>query len=383
MQTFLDDRNKHVSGDRNPDLRLHGVLACAQECFDSQMLLDPFEEQFDLPSLTIQIGNHRGGQLHIVGHESDRLASVVEHFYAANSARVMLVCIEQRQSSNLIEDDVGIGSVYGVGVTTLESSVALCTGDKEAPCGVNGVKAFEIDVTPIHQVEGPGFDRQIVEHVDLVHLAIADIDKTGDVALQIEQGVKFDSGLGSTKWSPRMQRQAKVDSSCVERVNRGVQVDAKRLVDVQRSSNADQVLGEVGINLPRACCIGVGQRIARDCFAAKAQVIKSRRLRPQIDLDVSQRFAVSKLREGHGQELIEARKVLNFEVAVVECHATTERSQRQMSHDLSENEFALMHWNSKRIQTAKSAKFQNRCSNRDQNKTSIYSNKSLTYKPSM
>jgi hypothetical protein len=52
-----NDRNKHVSGDPNPDLRLHGILACAQECFDSQMLLDPFEEQFDLPALTIQIGN--------------------------------------------------------------------------------------------------------------------------------------------------------------------------------------------------------------------------------------------------------------------------------------------------------------------------------------
>jgi hypothetical protein len=54
-----------------------------------------------------------------------------------------------------------------------------------------------------------------------------------------------------------------------------------------------------------------------------------------------------------------------------------------MGHDLSQNEFALIHWNSKRIQTAKSAKFQNRCSSRGQNKTSIYPSKSVTYKPSM
>jgi hypothetical protein len=318
MQTFLDDRNKHVSGDRNPDLRLHGVLACAQECFDSQILLDPFEEQFDLPSLTIQIGNHRGGQLHIVGHESDRVASVVEHFDAANSARVMLDCIEERQSPHLIEDDVCIGSVYGVGITTLESSVALCTGDKEAPCGVNGVKAFEIDVTSIHQVEGSCFDHQIVEQVDFVHLAIADIDKTGDV-------VKFDSGLGSTKWSPRMQRQAKVDSACVVCLNSGVQIDAQGFFDVQRSSDANQVLREVGIDLPGSCCTGAGQRIARDRFAAKAQAIKPSRLCAQIYLDVAQRFAVSELREGHRQELIEAREVLNFEVSVVKCHAATKR----------------------------------------------------------
>ena len=51
MQAFLDDGNQHVSADRNPDLRLHCVLAGAQECLDPQMVLDPFEEQLDLPAL--------------------------------------------------------------------------------------------------------------------------------------------------------------------------------------------------------------------------------------------------------------------------------------------------------------------------------------------
>lgn len=50
MKLLLDDRNEDVSCHGAPDLRLHGVLAVANEMLDSQVLLDPFEEQLHLPS---------------------------------------------------------------------------------------------------------------------------------------------------------------------------------------------------------------------------------------------------------------------------------------------------------------------------------------------
>jgi hypothetical protein len=59
MQLFLDDRNEDVDRDGNPDLGLHCILGCAVECFDAQVLFDPFEEQFDLPARPIQV---RDGQ---------------------------------------------------------------------------------------------------------------------------------------------------------------------------------------------------------------------------------------------------------------------------------------------------------------------------------
>ena len=39
----------------------------------------------------------------------------------------------------------------------------------------------------IHDVEAAGFGYQDVEHIDLVHLAIADVNKSGDVAAQIQR----------------------------------------------------------------------------------------------------------------------------------------------------------------------------------------------------
>jgi hypothetical protein len=38
-------------------LRHHGVLSIAQKRFYLEVLFDPFEEQFNLPSLLVNIGN--------------------------------------------------------------------------------------------------------------------------------------------------------------------------------------------------------------------------------------------------------------------------------------------------------------------------------------
>jgi hypothetical protein len=38
-------------------LRHHGVLCVAQKRFDLEILFDPFEEQLDLPSLLINVGD--------------------------------------------------------------------------------------------------------------------------------------------------------------------------------------------------------------------------------------------------------------------------------------------------------------------------------------
>lgn len=57
MKLLLDD------GDGAPDLRLHCVLARAQELLDPQMLLDPFEEQLDLPTILVKSGDGQCGPL--------------------------------------------------------------------------------------------------------------------------------------------------------------------------------------------------------------------------------------------------------------------------------------------------------------------------------
>lgn len=51
---------------RDPDLHLHGVHRGPHEGLDLQMLLERFEQEFDLPPLLIEGGDRAGGQVHEV-----------------------------------------------------------------------------------------------------------------------------------------------------------------------------------------------------------------------------------------------------------------------------------------------------------------------------
>ena len=49
LQALFHDGHQDIDRDGDPYLRLHGVLGCAEKGLDTQMLLDPLEEQLDLP----------------------------------------------------------------------------------------------------------------------------------------------------------------------------------------------------------------------------------------------------------------------------------------------------------------------------------------------
>jgi hypothetical protein len=51
FEFLFDDGYKHVNRDGNPDLRFDRILGCAIESFDPKVLFDPFEKEFDPPTV--------------------------------------------------------------------------------------------------------------------------------------------------------------------------------------------------------------------------------------------------------------------------------------------------------------------------------------------
>ena len=64
---LLDDCDKYIDRNGDPDLSLHGVWRSPIECFDSKMLFDPFEENLDLPTVLEEHCNGQGWKNEIVG----------------------------------------------------------------------------------------------------------------------------------------------------------------------------------------------------------------------------------------------------------------------------------------------------------------------------
>jgi hypothetical protein len=71
VEFLLDDSNEYINRDSDPDLNLHRVWRRTIKCLDPKMLFDPFEEDFDLPTVLEEQGNGQGWKNKIVGEEDE------------------------------------------------------------------------------------------------------------------------------------------------------------------------------------------------------------------------------------------------------------------------------------------------------------------------
>lgn len=58
---FAHDGSQDVDTHGDPQLRLHRVVAGAEQVFDPQVLFDPLEEEFDPPAELLELRNDDGG----------------------------------------------------------------------------------------------------------------------------------------------------------------------------------------------------------------------------------------------------------------------------------------------------------------------------------
>ena len=211
---------------------------------------------------------------------------------------------------------------------------------------MNLVKPCKIQVPAVHQIKGASLDDELIQDVDFVGLPVCNVNETGYVSMQIQEGVHLHRSLGCAKRSPRINRQAKVYRRRVEGVNSRIQIDRQRVLSIKGSGDPNQVLRKVCVDLPRAICVCIGKRVSRYLSTSKSHVVKPGGLRSQIHFNIAQRLAISQLRKGHGKELIEASKVFHLVMPPVFRNASREGVKGQVVHNLSENEFAVVHLDS-------------------------------------
>ena len=265
-----------------------------------------------------------------------------------------------------------------MGIAALDLEVGLAASHKEAGGLVNPMKSLEIEIAPIHDVERAGLGEQLIEDMDLVHLAIADVEEGRNIAAQVEQRVQLDGGLGGTERRPRKYRQAQIDGGCIQCVDRVCQIDAKRFVPVKCSSHAHQALSIIGVDAPVAHCVGMGQGIARN-HRSNSEMVELATLRSQTSLDIAQALAIGQLREGHGEELIQTGEGFDLALALITGDTSPKGGQRQMLHHLRKHQLALVHSLSSRSCPSQGRRTRLGSSNRDQENSAFIIFQSMTY----
>jgi len=212
------------------------IFGYSPKRFYAQMLLDPFEKQFDTPPAAVELrdGQSRFGE--VVGEKHQCLAGLrVAKADAAQRLGIIAPGIEARQDNRLVETQAR-AFVHRARVTALETEVVFGPGDEKGRAGVQPVQARKVQIAAIHNVERARLVAEIVEDVHVVNLARRENDHGGKVAAQGQQGMQLDRGLVAAELGPREKRETQIDGGRVQGIGRLFEFDPKRFVGIDSSS---------------------------------------------------------------------------------------------------------------------------------------------------
>src|SRR6266404_1819927 len=231
---------------------------------------------------------------------------------------------------------------HGMRAETFEAVTFFGTSHEIGSALMQLVQATIIDVGAVHHVDCSRLEYQFVEGIDVVNSSWGNSNETRNVALHIQQRVELDRAFGSSEFCPWKQRQAEIDDGRVECVNTALEVAPPFFVCVEFLGAANQHLREVRVNSPIAFFVRIGESAPRNP-RANSEMIAFGRSGTQTRFDVAQTLAIRQLCEGHAKELIHARKLSYFEVAVVGSYAFVKFVTRDQLHHLGKDHATQVH----------------------------------------
>jgi len=306
-ETLIETSDHKVGGDRGPNLGLDGVLTEPEKRLDSQILLDPLEEQLDLPAGFVCLRNYEAGDLEVVCDEDQELSSLrIQVTDSAQIEREARFGSFAGQANGLIGSQAS-GLVDGVRLFNVVAHVCLGSGDKECRATGNAGQASEIHVGAVHDIEGACFENDPIKNSHVVNCSRCNRDKHGDRTPKIYHGVQLDGRLGCAKPRPGKQTQTQVDGRGIQRVDHLCDPDRVLVDRIQSACPLDQQLSHLEEHPPVAILVGIGQAGPADA-PPNTHRVKQPFLRPKAGLDVAQALPKGQLREHHAQTLIPGRK---------------------------------------------------------------------------
>ena len=231
------------------------------------MLFDQFGKVFHLPATAIQIGGGEGSQTEMFGKEDKQLCmfGIVE-LHAPKMDRIVLTVCGSGQYDSLFAAQSGC-LVDRMRIAPPPLEIGLSTSEKEASCLIENIEPGEVVIAPIHDIEAACLEDHLIEDIDIVQLAVRNMDEGRNISLQIEERMQLDCTFVFAKTSLGNGRQTQIDGCRIEGIDRLFQLQAKAVSAIQLARRLDQTEGEVLVNAPVAGLVGVGQSNAGDSAA--------------------------------------------------------------------------------------------------------------------
>lgn len=343
MESLLGKSEKQERTNGYPNLRIDCVLRGTIEGLDMKMLFDPFEEEFDVPTLAIEFRNGEGVVSHVVGQES--VDGSIGEVFVSDQPKFLGIAaggFVGSQLDDFVSQNTGV-QVDRSGSHDVVFDVVLGSCHEESAVAVNAVEQpEEVDVALVQQIDGPHLNAEVIQHLDIVYGCFRKMHEDRKITAEVELRMHLDAGLGRPEFGPWAEFQTETDRAAVKSVDGIVQVKPERIVGIQGTDFVNEDLSEISVDAPVAEFVGFCQRIPGDRIADATHIQFVRNGR-QTCLNVPKTALVRILGQAHYQELVVARKIPDTIVPVIAGYAVVELSSGDKGHNLSKHCTSLVH----------------------------------------
>lgn len=338
---FIETGYHEVNADSYPDLGAHCVLAGAEESFDSQVLFDPFEEEFYLPATLVNGCDGQGGKIEVVGEKDQSLSALgIDVTDTSQSLRVAEFPFSGAQPDRLVAAQSGC-LVDRSGLQDVESRVALGSNHEVCLGLLDSEQTGEVEIAAVDYINTARLESDLIQEMHIVNRSICNAHEHRDWAGQVDLSVQLDRSFGSAEVCPRKHRQAKVDGRGIDRINHLFEVQPVGVLGIQSASLANENLPECFVNTPVPMFVRVGQIGPGDVPANPHGVEMG--ATPEAGFDVPKALPKSDLGESHRQKLIAGGHASAASLHWMELHTALELLAVQQIENLSENQTSGVH----------------------------------------
>lgn len=334
-------------------MSVDGILRGAIERLDMKILLYPFEEQFDVPALSVEFCDCQGFVPQMVGKEAIKLTSsevfISDH---SESFGIALGWLDSCQFDNLIADYAGFG-ITPSGLDNSVKHVVFRPSYEECSVLVDVVEEpEEINITFVQKIDGPHLNAESIKSLDIMHRGICEVDIDRKIASKIQESMHLYTSFSCSELCPWTKLQTKACDAAIEGANHIVNVKPKRIFCIQGTDSFYESLTKVPIYTPVPLLVRFCESIPwnRVTDAAVVQLVLNCN---QTRLNVSKTVLLSVLRKTHHEKLIVAGQIPATIISLVSSDACAEVPTRYKLHKLSKYGFSSIHRRTNRLVSLK------------------------------
>jgi len=342
FEVVFNNGDKTVRDDGDMYLYPDCIFRFSPKGFDTEMLLDPFEKKFNLPSKAVKEGNFFCFKVEVVGVVGEGPTKVWGIEYDASERNRIVSTVSLASKPNrLVPQDIVVSIKYVISFGDFIFRMGFLPYDEESSSLLNCVESGEIKVSSIKHIASVPFVYKPVHGIGIMHICMADSVKDRYLSGNINLSMNFDAGLCASELCPSKDRHAQVNGSGINGIEPSMEF--KLFGDTFGLSNRHNVKGKLLKDSWVSEAVSFGKNASVDGDLSKSQVKRSFGMSNSDICEFSKTMTTDELTVHNDQHMTPVGWCHSGCPVFVFDHKSFEVTFREKLHNLCENIFADIH----------------------------------------